>query len=91
MVKAGGYGHGAVRVARAALDGGATGLAVATLEEARELEGLTRAEHVLVTGQVEDAADVEQHRFGRSVGSRGHDRRIYRPGALVLRWLRNRR
>lgn len=50
MVKAGGYGHGAVPVARAALDGGATGLAVATLEEARELEGLTRAEHVLVMG-----------------------------------------
>ena len=50
VVKAGGYGHGAVPVARAALDGGATGLAVATLEEARELEGLTRAEHVLVMG-----------------------------------------
>jgi alanine racemase len=50
VVKAGGYGHGAVRVARAALDGGATGLAVATLEEARELEGLTHAEHVLVMG-----------------------------------------
>jgi alanine racemase len=50
VVKAGGYGHGAVRVARAALDGGATGLAVATLEEAREVEGLTRAEHVLVMG-----------------------------------------
>jgi alanine racemase len=50
VVKAGGYGHGAVPVARAALDGGATGLAVATLEEARELEGLIRAEHVLVMG-----------------------------------------
>jgi alanine racemase len=50
VVKAGGYGHGAVQVAQAALDGGATGLAVATLEEARELEGLTRAEHVLVMG-----------------------------------------
>jgi alanine racemase len=50
VVKASGYGHGAVPVARAALDGGATGLAVATLEEAREVEGLTRAEHVLVMG-----------------------------------------
>jgi alanine racemase len=50
VVKAAGYGHGAVPVARAALEGGATGLAVATLEEARELEGLTRAEHVLVMG-----------------------------------------
>ena len=50
VVKAAGYGHGAVPVGRAALDGGATGLAVATLEEARELEGLVRAEHVLVMG-----------------------------------------
>ena len=48
VVKAGGYGHGAVPVARAAVDGGATGLAVATLEEAHELGGLVRADHVLV-------------------------------------------
>ena len=50
MVKAGGYGHGAVRAARAALDGGATRLAVATLAEARELGGLVDAEHILVMG-----------------------------------------
>lgn len=50
VVKAGGYGHGALPVARAALDGGATGLAVATLEEARELQGLVRPERVLVMG-----------------------------------------
>jgi alanine racemase len=50
VVKAGGYGHGAVRAARAALDGGATHLAVATLAEARELSGLVAAEHVLVMG-----------------------------------------
>lgn len=50
VVKAGGYGHGTVPVARAALDGGATGLAVATLEEAREVQGLTRAEHTLIMG-----------------------------------------
>ena len=34
VVKANGYGHGAVPVARAALGAGATWLAVATLEEA---------------------------------------------------------
>jgi alanine racemase len=34
VVKADGYGHGAVPVARAALDAGATGLAVALVEEA---------------------------------------------------------
>jgi alanine racemase len=43
VVKAGGYGHGAPEVARAALDGGATWLAVALVEEGRELrlEGIT--------------------------------------------------
>jgi alanine racemase len=50
VVKANGYGHGAVPIARAAMDGGATGLAVATLEEARELSSLVRAEHILVMG-----------------------------------------
>ena len=49
-MKAGGYGHGAIRAARAALDGGATHLAVATLAEARELGGLVPAEHILVMG-----------------------------------------
>jgi len=37
VVKADGYGHGAVRAARAALDGGATWLAVALVEEAEVL------------------------------------------------------
>jgi len=50
VVKANGYGHGAVPVARAALRGGATWLAVATLEEARELTGLVHAERILVMG-----------------------------------------
>lgn len=39
VVKADGYGHGAVPVARAALRGGATWLGVATLDEAYELRG----------------------------------------------------
>src|SRR5216684_79861 len=50
VVKANGYGHGAVPVARAALGGGATWLAVATLEEARELTGLAHVERILVMG-----------------------------------------
>jgi alanine racemase len=50
VVKANGYGHGAMEVARAALDGGATGLAVATLEEAHQVSGLVRADQVLVMG-----------------------------------------
>ena len=39
VVKADGYGHGAVPVARAALDAGATWLGVCTLDEALELRG----------------------------------------------------
>ena len=50
MVKANGYGHGAVPVAHAALEGGATGLAVATLEEAAQVRGLVEPEHILVMG-----------------------------------------
>ena len=50
VVKAGGYGHGALQVAHAALDGGATGLAVATTEEAAELGELVPSEQVLVMG-----------------------------------------
>jgi alanine racemase len=50
VVKAGGYGHGAVQSARAALTGGASRMAVATLDEAREFAGLVPAEHVLVMG-----------------------------------------
>ena len=50
MVKANGYGHGAVPVAHAALEGGATRLAVATLEEAAQVRGLLDHEHILVMG-----------------------------------------
>jgi alanine racemase len=51
VVKADGYGHGAVHSARAAIAGGASWLAVATAQEARELRqaGLT-APRVLVMG-----------------------------------------
>lgn len=50
VVKAGGYGHGETQVAHAALDGGASGLAVATLEEAAALGELVPREHILVMG-----------------------------------------
>ncbi len=51
-MKAGGYGHSAVPVAHAALEGGATGLAVATLEEADQLRGLVDPEQILVMGGI---------------------------------------
>ncbi len=56
VVKADGYGHGAVASARAALAGGATWLAVASAEEAAELrgEGL-RAPPILVMGALAES------------------------------------
>jgi alanine racemase len=54
VVKADGYGHGAVPVARAALDGGARSLAVATAVEAAELRAGGIEAPVLVMGAVSD-------------------------------------
>jgi alanine racemase len=50
VVKAGGYGHGAVPAARAALAGGAAWLAVATAAEAAELREAGIAARILVMG-----------------------------------------
>ncbi|TMD88974.1 MAG: alanine racemase, partial [Chloroflexi bacterium] len=71
VVKANGYGHGAVRVARAALGGGATWLAVATLEEANELTGLVHPERILVMGGLvpDQAAAAAAGGFGIAVSS----------------------
>jgi alanine racemase len=58
VVKADGYGHGVVRCARAALAAGATCLAVASLDEARELSDEIY-EHLLVMGPI-PAGDLEE-------------------------------
>ncbi|MFV0499798.1 MAG: alanine racemase [Bacilli bacterium] len=50
VVKANGYGHGAVDVAKAAIKGGATHLAVATFEEALELRKEFNKVPILVLG-----------------------------------------
>ena len=50
VVKADGYGHGAVPVARAALDGGAAWLAVASANEAAQLREAGIEARVLVMG-----------------------------------------
>jgi alanine racemase len=68
VVKANGYGHGAVRVARAALHGGAWGLAVATLEEADELTGLVRPDRVLVMGALTPRQAATAAASGCSIG-----------------------
>src|SRR5271169_5765840 len=51
VVKADGYGHGAVPVARAALEGGATWLAVATPEEGMALRDAAVSAPVLVLSE----------------------------------------
>src|SRR3954463_3059032 len=50
VVKAGGYGHGAVEAARAALRGGASWIAVATAGEAAELRAAGIEARLLVMG-----------------------------------------
>jgi alanine racemase len=59
VVKADGYGHGAVEVGRAALRGGASSLAVALASEGSELRDAGIAEPVLVLSQA-SAAEVDQ-------------------------------
>lgn len=63
VVKANGYGHGAVQVARAALDAGASMLAVAIPEEGIELRQAGIAAPVLVLGGAEKEAseDIVRH------------------------------
>jgi alanine racemase len=59
VVKAGGYGHGAVPVARAALEGGATYLAVALVEEGRQLREAGITAPVIVLSQPAPVAMAE--------------------------------
>lgn len=54
VVKAEGYGHGAVDVSRAALEGGATALCVATLPEALHLRAALHDARILVMGPVSE-------------------------------------
>ncbi|MDP3184448.1 MAG: alanine racemase [Anaerolineales bacterium] len=64
VVKANGYGHGAVPVARAALEGGATWLAVARSEEAFELRRAGLDCPILLLGLLPPA------RIGEAIGQR---------------------
>jgi alanine racemase len=73
VVKANGYGHGAVPVAHAALEGGATRLAVATLEEAAQLRGLVDPEDILVMGGLLPSQAAAAAATGCSVGVSSRD------------------
>ncbi len=63
VVKADGYGHGALQVTRAAIRAGADRLGVATVEEALELRmaGVTAALHVLSEPPASAAALLVEH------------------------------
>lgn len=60
VVKADGYGHGSIAVARAAIDGGAAWLAVALLEEGRELRdaGITAPILLLAEPPPDSAGEI---------------------------------
>jgi len=58
VVKSEGYGHGAVAAARAALDGGASWLAVAAAQEARALRAARIEARLLVMGAL-DAEELD--------------------------------
>jgi alanine racemase len=73
VVKAGGYGHGAVAAAEAALAGGAWGLAVASPTEAAELVRLAPPERVLVLGPVAPDAAAEVAGLGCAVTCSGKE------------------
>ncbi len=60
VVKADGYGHGAIECARAALASGASWLAVATVQEAQELRDAGIAEPLLVMGALGDPSELQR-------------------------------
>ncbi|MGI9657470.1 MAG: alanine racemase [Gaiellaceae bacterium] len=65
VVKADGYGHGALRVAQAALEAGASALCVATAAEATELRSSQGSARVLVLGDLSRA----DHELVRAAGA----------------------
>jgi alanine racemase len=68
VVKADGYGHGAVDVSRAAHDAGAGALCVATTEEALALRRAFRAARILCLGPAEATREVAEARIELAVG-----------------------
>jgi alanine racemase len=68
VVKADGYGHGAVDVAKAALNAGAEALCVATLAEAHELRGELPGTRIVVMGPVEDVAAARAAKLEVAIG-----------------------
>jgi alanine racemase len=68
VVKADGYGHGAVECAVAAVDAGASGLCVATLAEALEVRSALPEARVLVMGPTTEIGLAREVRLELAVG-----------------------
>jgi alanine racemase len=71
VVKANGYGHGAVDVSRAALEAGATALCVAAVDEALELRRELPEARMLVMGPTEQVAEAREARLEITVPREG--------------------
>ena len=78
VVKADGYGHGAVDVAGAALDAGADGLCVALVQEGIELRaaGIDAPILVFTEQPAEQVADLVRHRLTPTVYTTGYVERL---------------
>ncbi|PZR89589.1 MAG: alanine racemase [Candidatus Nephthysia bennettiae] len=73
VVKADGYGHGAEEVARAALEAGAWGLAVSTLEEAAAFRGTIEPDRLLALGGLAPNEAVGAASAGCAVTCHSHE------------------
>src|SRR5580765_8995201 len=71
VVKADGYGHGAVDVGRAALEAGASVLCVAGVEEALELRRALPEARILVMGPTDEIATAREARLEVTVSRDG--------------------
>ncbi|HZY31918.1 MAG TPA: alanine racemase [Candidatus Methylomirabilis sp.] len=88
VVKADGYGHGAVAVARTALSAGASSLAVATLEEGIILRRAGIEAPILLFGPAISKEEVEavvEHRLQPTVCSLDQARRFSEAGLGTIR------
>lgn len=87
VVKADGYGHGALEVARSALSAGADRLGVATLDEAIALReaGITAPLHILAEVPPEGSALVLEHGIIPTVASREAALALSRAAMLAQR------
>ena len=71
VVKANGYGHGAVLAAKAAMDGGAASLAVAIVDEGIELRGAGVSAPILLLAEIpaDTLPDALTHSLTLTIGS----------------------